>query len=95
MGKQRKTYSESFKRKVAIDGIRMNGNFAEVAAKYDITPSMAYNWCVDLENGKDTREMKQLRRKLEEAQTQLDLMAKEIGKKQLEVELLKKKTARR
>ena len=60
MGKQRKTYSESFKRKVAIDGIRMNGNFAEVAAKYDITPSMAYNWCVDLENGKDTREMKQL-----------------------------------
>ncbi len=95
MGKQRKTYSESFKRKVAIDGIRMNGNFAEVAAKYDITPSMAYNWCVDLENGKDTREMKQLRRKLDEAQTQLDLMAKEIGKKQLEVELLKKKTARR
>ncbi len=95
MGKQRKTYSESFKRKVAIDGIRMNGNFAEVAAKYDITPSMAYNWCIDLENGKDTREMKQLRRKLEEAQTQLDLMAKEIGKKQLEVELLKKKTARR
>ena len=94
MGKQRKTYSESFKRKVAIDGIRMNGNFAEVAAKYDITPSMAYNWCIDLENGKDTREMKQLRRKLEEAQTQLDLMAKEIGKKQLEVELLKKKTAR-
>ena len=95
MGKQRKTYSESFKRKVAIDGIRMNGNFAEVAAKYDITPSMAYNWCIDLENGKDTREMKQLRRKLDEAQTQLDLMAKEIGKKQLEVELLKKKTARR
>ena len=95
MGKQRKTYSESFKRKVAIDGIRMNGNFAEVAAKYDITPSMAYNWCIDLENGKDTREMKQLRRKLEEAQTQLDLMAKEIRKKQLEVELLKKKTARR
>ena len=95
MGKQRKTYSESFKRKVAIDGIRMNGNFAEVAAKYDITPSMAYNWCVVLENGKDTREMKQLRRKLDEAQTQLDLMAKEIGKKQLEVELLKKKTARR
>jgi len=95
MGKQRKTYSESFKRKVAIDGIRMNGNFAEVAAKYDITPSMAYNWCIDFENGKDTREMKQLRRKLEEAQTQLDLMAKEIGKKQLEVELLKKKTARR
>ena len=95
MGKQRKTYSESFKRKVAIDGIRMNGNFAEVAAKYDITPSMAYNWCVDLENGKDTREMKQLRRKLDEAQTQLDLMAKEIGKKQLEVELLKKKTSRR
>jgi len=73
----------------------MNGNFAEVAAKYDITPSMAYNWCIDLENGKDTREMKQLRRKLDEAQTQLDLMAKEIGKKQLEVELLKKKTARR
>ena len=95
MGKRRKTYSESFKRKVAIDGIRMNGNFAEVAAKYDITPSMAYNWCIDLENGKDTREMKQLRRKLEEAQTQLDLMAKEIRKKQLEVELLKKKTARR
>ncbi len=33
-----------------FDGIRMNGNFAEVVAKYDITPSMAYNWCVDLEN---------------------------------------------
>ncbi len=95
MGKQRKTYSESFKRKVAIDAIRMNGNYAEVAAKYDITPSMAYNWATDLESGKDTKEMKQLRKKLEEAESQLDLMAKEIGKKQLEVELLKKKTARR
>lgn len=41
MGKQRKTYSESFKRKVAIEAIKMNGNYAEVAAKYDITPSMA------------------------------------------------------
>lgn len=95
MGKQRKTYSENFKRKVAIEAIRMNGNYAEVAAKYDITPSMAYNWATDLESGKDTKEMKQLKKKLEEAQTQLDLMAKEIGKKQLEVELLKKKTARR
>ena len=69
----------------------MNGNYAEVAAKYDITPSMAYNWATDLESDKDTKEMKQLRKKLEEAQIQLDLMAKEIGKKQLEVELLKKR----
>ena len=94
MGKQRKTYSENFKRKVAIDAIRMKGNYAEVAAKYDITPSMAYNCAQDLESGKDTKEMKQLRKKLEEAESQLDLMAKEIGKKQLEVELLRKKTAR-
>ncbi len=56
---------------------------------------MAYNWAQDLESGKDTKEMKQLRKKLEEAESQLDFMAKEIGKKQLEVELLKKKTARR
>lgn len=91
MGKQRKTYSESFKRKVSIEAIKMNGNYAEVAAKYDITPSIAYNWATDLESDKDTKEMKQLRKKLEEAQIQLDLMAKEIGKKQLEVELLKKR----
>lgn len=44
---------------------------------------MAYNWAADIENGKDTKEMKQLKKKLEEAQTQLNLMVKEIGKKQL------------
>ena len=48
---------------------------------------MAYNWVTDLESGKDIKEMKQLRKKLEEVEPQFDLMAKKILKKQLEIEL--------
>ena len=47
---------------------------------------MAYNWVTDLESGKDTKEMKQLRKKLEETEPQFDHMAKKILKKQLEIE---------
>mgnify|MGYP006921160815 FL=1 len=47
---------------------------------------MAYNWVTDLESGKDTKEMKQLRKKLEEVEPQFYHMAKKILKKQLEIE---------
>lgn len=94
MGRQRKTYSEGFKRKVIIDALKSNGNYAEVGSKHDVAPSLVYTWVKDFESGRESREVNKLKKNLEELLEQNEVLTKELGKKQLEVELLKKKTSR-
>lgn len=51
MGRKRKSYTENFKRKIAIEAIREKKTVAEIAAENDIAPSMVSEWKQRLLNG--------------------------------------------
>lgn len=95
MGRNRKSYSENFKRNVAIEAIREKKTVAEIAAEYNISPSMVTEWKNRLIEGKDSKEKERVEKELKKKNEELSLMAEELGRTKLEVELLKKKTSRK
>ena len=50
MGRQRKTYSEGFKHKVVVAILTSGKTTAEVAAEFDVSPSMVNEWKQILQN---------------------------------------------
>ena len=44
MGRNRKTYSESFKKEVAVEALKEKTPVAELATAYGISPSMVTTW---------------------------------------------------
>jgi transposase len=44
MSKKRKQYSAQLKAKVALDAVRGEKTVAEIAAQYEIHPTMIHNW---------------------------------------------------
>ena len=51
MKRKRKQYSPAFKAKVALAAIRNEATVAELAAKYEIHPTMVGNWKRELLEG--------------------------------------------
>lgn len=93
MGRQRKTYTEGFKHKVVVAILTSGKTTAEVAAEFDVSPSMVNEWKQDFIDGKESREVRKLRKELEDSRRDNEVLMKKIGEKELEVEP-KKKTAR-
>ena len=94
MGRQRKRYSETFKRKVIVEALTSGKTMAEVAAGNNIAPSLVTEWKEAFIKGEDSKELKKAQKKLEEKDKTIETLMKKIGEKELEVELLKKKTSR-
>ena len=95
MGRMRKSYTENFKRKVAIETIREKKTVAEIATEYGVAPSLVTEWKQRFINGEDSKEVRQLKQKLDGVSKERDLLAEQYGKAMLEIELLKKKTDKR
>lgn len=92
MGRKRKGYSDSFKIEVAKEGLNRKNKESEVAARYNIAPSTLTEWIQQFLDGKlETEEQKKLRKENEELRAKQEEMLSSLGKKQLEVDLLKKK----
>ena len=51
MGRNRKTYSESFKKEVAVEALKEKTPVAELATAYGISPSMVTTWKKAFLNG--------------------------------------------
>jgi len=51
MIKKRKQYSPEFKAKVALAALKNEASAAELAAKYEVHPTMILNWKRDLIHG--------------------------------------------
>jgi transposase len=91
MGRNRKTFSETFKREVAIEALREQKTVNEIASDHGISASMVSNWKKQFVEGGFTKEVKQLKKELAEAQKMIEETYKELGKTKMENELLKKK----
>ena len=92
MGRKRKDFSDKFKIEVAKEALKKRAKEAEVAAKYNIAPSTLSEWMeLFLEGKLETDEQKALREENEKLRAKQEEMLAYLGKKQLEVDLLKKK----
>jgi transposase-like protein len=94
MGRKRKRYGDEFKISVVKEALQENAKDAEVAAKHEISPGTLCEWKhAFLNGGFKTKEDKKLIRQMEELQDQNKTLLQALGKKDLEIELLKKKEA--
>jgi len=92
MGRKRKRYGDEFKTSVVKEALQENVKDAEIAAKHKISPSTLCEWKRAFLNGEfKTKEEKKLLKQMEELQEQNRTLLQVLGKKDLEVELLKKK----
>lgn len=92
MGRKKKDFTDKFKIEVAKEALKKRAKESEVAAKYNIAPSTLTEWMnLFLEGKLETEEQKALRLENERLRSQQEEMLASLGKKQLEVDLLKKK----
>lgn len=91
MGRQRKHYTDKFKYEAVKEALKAGANRAEVAVKYNVSPSCLSEWVENFIEGKfETEEQKALKAEMQKLREQNELILKELGKKQLEIDLLKK-----
>ena len=91
MGRKRKVYTDSFKYQAIREALKAGANRAEVAAKYGVAPSCLSEWIELFIDCKfETEEQKRLKRQIEDLQQKNELMLRQLGMKQLEIDLLKK-----
>ena len=90
MGRKKKTYTLEFKKKCITE--LLNGKeFAKVCADNSVAPSTLSDWKnAVIEGMGSTRKAKEEGRRLEEAEKELARAQVMIGKKEMEIELLKK-----
>ena len=90
MGKNRKTYSVSFKKQVAIEALDGKKTVAEIAASNNIAPGMVSTWKKAFINGEFSKDLKRAQKRIGELEKQLDAATLALGKTQLMLELVKK-----
>lgn len=93
MGRNRKTFTDTFKKEVALEALKEQKTVSEIASKYGISAGMVSNWKKAFASGGLSKEVKQLKKELEEAKKVIDETYKELGKTKMENEFLKKKTS--
>ncbi len=91
MGRNRKTFTDSFKKEVALEALKERNTVNEIAAKYGISASLVSSWKKEFLSGGFSKEVKQLKKELAEAQQRIEETYKELGKTRMENEILKKK----
>ncbi|MFA6776744.1 MAG: transposase [Sphaerochaetaceae bacterium] len=66
MGKNRRTSSESFKKKIAFEAMDGKKQFAEIASEHDIPPSMVTTWKKAFIDGAFNKDLKKKTKELED-----------------------------
>ena len=89
MGRKKKTYSDEFKRKCILE--LLDGKpFSEVAASNNLAPSTLSDWKKAFVEGSFSKKAKQAEKETEEYMTKYLKAMEVIGKKKMEIELLRK-----
>ena len=91
MGRKRKAYQDKFKIDAVREALHSGTDRTEVAIKYNIAQSTLSEWITMFLEGKIlTDEQKALEEKIAILEKQQEIILMELGKKQLEIDLLKK-----
>ena len=91
MGRKRKVYQDKFKIDAVREALHSGADHTEVAIKYNIAQSTLSEWITMFLEGKIlTDEQKALEEKIAILEKQQEIILMELGKKQLEIDLLKK-----
>jgi transposase len=89
---QRKVFSAEFKAKVALEALASRKTVNEIAGTYEVHPHQVATWKREAQEGlKSLFERKRGRRRLED-ETDPDALYGRIGRLQVQVEWLKKKS---
>lgn len=91
MSKQRRTHSADLKAKVALEAIKERLTVSEIASEYHIHPNQVTTWKNQLIENLSTV-FSDGRKKLQENEDKEDLLYQQIGKLQVELDWLKKKS---
>lgn len=90
MSRKRRQYSPEFKAKVALATLRNEHTVAELAARYEIHPTMINNWKRNLlEGAADLFDKNQKKQK--NVNAKVDELYRQIGKLKVERDFLSKK----
>jgi transposase-like protein len=95
MGKQRRTFTNEFKAKIAMDALQSQKTISQIAQENNIHPNLVTNWKAAFINAgkeglKDSRE-KQVSKDKKGQEELSDNMLRKLGKQAVEIEFLKKK----
>ena len=96
MSKKRKQYSAQLKAKVALEAIRGEKTVAEIAAQYEIYPTMIHNWKRKLlDEASDLFEQHNQATEIgNEAEAQIAELYRQIGQLKVERDFLADRSAR-
>lgn len=92
MSSKRKSFSASFKTKVALEAIKEEYSINELASKYEVHPNMIRSWKkIFLENSESLFEDKRRKKQTDKEEIETDELYKRIGQLEIENNWMKKK----
>jgi transposase len=95
MSKKRRQYSAQLKAKVALEAVRGEKTVAEIAAQYEIHPTMIHNWKRQLLDGaSEIFEQQQANTVESDGEAQIAELYRQIGQLKVERDFLANRSAR-
>lgn len=88
---QRRTHSDEFKAKIALEMIKGEKSLAEIASGYEIHQSLVLKWKRDLEANAAKLFARKEDEQIKELKEEQEKLYKALGKRQIENDWLKKK----
>jgi len=92
MAKIRKSYSASFKAKVALEAIKKEKTISQLSSEYGVHPNQITQWRKHLLNELPDIFSKKRKKKAQDASELQDELYRQIGQLKVELDWLKKKS---
>ncbi len=88
----RKKFTAAFKKQVAIEALKGHKTLAELASEFGLQSNQISTWKKQLLDGADDIFSKKVKRQEESFDDERDRLFQQVGKLQVELDWLKKKT---
>lgn len=88
----KKSFSAQFKSKVALEAVKGNKTVNELASEFGVHPTQIKSWKEELQNGATDIFSNKRKKQAKEVEAERDRLYRQIGKLQVEVDWVKKKT---
>jgi transposase len=88
----KKSFSAQFKSKVALEAVKGNKTVNELASEFGVHPTQIKSWKEELQKGATDIFSNKHKKQAKEVEAERDRLYRQIGKLQVEVDWVKKKT---